>query len=100
MQEGSLLQCVQKSHGIYNVCGEWVRLLPDIDVGAVVTCGGIVNGNYLGKSMPGLILLEDGHAKHPQSDVILLRQVFEFKEIQPPMEIDIESIIEQPLEHA
>lgn len=100
MKVGSLLQCVIKSKGIYKVNGSWVRLLPDIEVGTIVLCDGVQNGQYEGKIMPGVLIAEDGGAKHPSNGLILLRNPNEFKEVQPPIVVDIESLIEQPLEHA
>lgn len=94
------MECVTLSQGIYFVDGQWVRLLPDIEKGTIVTCGGILDGYFLGKKMPGVLIIEDGGAKHPTSGVVLLRQPHEFKEIQPPLSVDIESLIEQPIVHA
>lgn len=96
MKVGSLVECVCFSEGCCKVSGVKVNLNPNIQVGTILTVK-LIRPEWDGSV--SLLFEEIKHAIHPNTKNEVGYVIQHFREIQPPMVVDIESLIEQPIEH-
>jgi hypothetical protein len=83
MKPGSLVECIRTCSGVFYVNGKATRLLPDIEKGEIR----VVDEIFKEGRRVGLVLAEDGAARHPVTGNTLGRWADCFREIQPPMSI-------------
>jgi hypothetical protein len=89
MQPGSLVEAIEFVHGLYDVNGETVKLMPDIEKGTILMVELLEQTGEL----VGIIFCEISPSIHPTLHKPCLYNSIHFKEIQPPIEIKIEEFL-------
>jgi len=96
MQVGSLVEVIFPSDGYAHVDGVRQPLAQPISIGEILTISDIIPGLAIdGNTVETVILSEKWHKIHPIVGIRVGYQRGFFREIQRPMEINLESIISQ-----
>src|SRR6478752_3952900 len=96
MQVGSLVEVIFPSGGDAHVDGVRQPLAQPISIGEILTISDIIPGLAIdGNTVETVILSEKWHKIHPIVGIRVSYQRGFFREIQRPMEINLESIISQ-----
>src|SRR6478736_230194 len=96
MQVGSLVEVIYPSDGYAYLYGEPQPLAEPISVGEILIISDIIPGLAIdGNTVETVILSEKWHKIHPVIGIRVGYQRGFFREIQRPMEINLELIISQ-----
>lgn len=98
MKFGSLVECIVSCTGFRYVNGIPTKLMPSINKGEILTIETLIPSDSLGTV--GIAFSEHDPVFHPVNKKQCGSPIRNFREIQPPLSIDIESLTEQPVEHA
>lgn len=94
MQPGSLVVCIQYCKGLILINGEYIRAVRDICKGEILTVNELIPQHTevgpTGKM--SLEFVEIDRFIHPICNIPCGYPTEHFREIQPPMEVDIEKI--------
>lgn len=95
MQVGSLVECIESDDGYRYIVGKPVPLVPPINIGEIKILTSIFEGLDFGKKMTGFGFEDTPLVIHPILKCPCGYDPKKFKEIQPPMTVNIEEIIHQ-----
>lgn len=96
MQVGSLVECITPCGGNRFVNGIPTKLMPQIERGEILTVSNLLPADALGTK--GIAFWEHPIVIHPITKKQCGSPIDNFRELMPPMEIDIEALIKQPHE--